>query len=236
MSTQHAGYLGGGALMAVIILVVLQAPLFVWVLAAVGAVAIGVYAAAGIARSRGIDLAHDVLGRTPPASATDGATADDGGPDATEHATEASTLAVPAAGSRDSAAPTDEATVIDVSLVRPADASAGTVDVWLHRHGGRRVHRYEHDGAWVVEQVSTKDPDNPKKRVIGERLTYANVAEAVRAADDLAQGILPEDVDAARSLGVPPETAAEARRRHVRLTGPEQARRLAVEWGMLAGA
>jgi hypothetical protein len=109
-------------------------------------------------------------------------------------------------------------------------------DVWLHRCGGRRVHRYFSGGSWVVEQVTTKDPDNPKKRVVGTPLTFTDKAEAAEAADNLARGILPEDVDRAREYGVPPVATAEARRRKIRLTGPEQARRLATQWGFPASA
>jgi hypothetical protein len=241
MSTQQAAYLGGGALAAVIVLAVLQAPPVVWLLAAVAALAIGTYVVSGIARSQGIDLAHEILSRMPAnraAEPADATTADAG----TRAADPSTAMGRPsggtdAAGSAATAAtatPSDAA--VEVSLVRAADDAAGVVAVWLHRCGGRRVHRYATDGGWVVEQVSTKDPDNPKKRIIGRSISVKAEDEAVRAADNLAQGILPEDVDSAAALGVPPAAAAEARRRRVKLTGQEQARRLAIEWGMLAGA
>jgi hypothetical protein len=78
---------------------------------------------------------------------------------------------------------------VEMDLVRPA--GDGRPAVWLHRRGGRRVHRYESATGWVVERVSTKDPDNPRKRVIGESLTFASEADAVAAADELAQGQTP---------------------------------------------
>ncbi len=79
---------------------------------------------------------------------------------------------------------------VEMELVRPADED-GTPAVWLHRRGGRRVHRFESADGWVVERVSTKDPDNPKKRIIGEPLTFASEADAIVAADELAQGQTP---------------------------------------------
>ena len=79
---------------------------------------------------------------------------------------------------------------VEMELVRPAD-DAGTPAVWLHRRGGRRVHRFATTDGWVVQRVSTKDPDNPKKRVIGEPLTFGAEADAIAAADELAQGQTP---------------------------------------------
>ncbi len=81
---------------------------------------------------------------------------------------------------------------VEVELVRPADG-AGTSAVWLHRHGGRRVHRFATADGWVVQQVSTKDPDNPRKRVIGEPLLLPTEAAACQAADHLAQGVRPTE-------------------------------------------
>ncbi len=78
---------------------------------------------------------------------------------------------------------------VDVELVR--EAGDGEPAVWLHRSGGRRVHRFETADGWVVQQVSTKDPDNPRKRVIGEPLNAASENEAVRLADDLVHGVRP---------------------------------------------
>lgn len=79
---------------------------------------------------------------------------------------------------------------VEMELVRPAD-DAGTPAVWLHRRGGRRVHRFATSDGWIVQRVSTKDPDNPKKRVIGEPLTLGTEADAIAAADELAQGQTP---------------------------------------------
>jgi hypothetical protein len=53
------------------------------------------------------------------------------------------------------------------------------------------VHRFATADGWVVQRVSTKDPDNPKKRVIGEPLTLGTEADAIAAADELAQGQTP---------------------------------------------
>ena len=80
--------------------------------------------------------------------------------------------------------------------------------MWLHRRGGRRVHRFRTEAGWTVQRVSTKDPDNPKKRVIGENLTFASEADAVAAANDMARGL-----DPAAPTSAPPDArlAAEAR-------------------------
>ncbi len=80
---------------------------------------------------------------------------------------------------------------VEMELVSEADASVDTPAVWLHRRGGRRVHRFETPDGWVVERVSTKDPDNPRKRVIGDPLTLTSEADAITAADELAQGQAP---------------------------------------------
>lgn len=240
MSTRHAGYLGAGILVGVIALGALQAPPLVWLLAIAAAVGAGLYLVVRAARATGVDLAHEILARMAPDPAPGHAPAPVTMPVApttpvADHA--ADTAAAPSArlGPEVDVAGT-AGEPVDVTLVRAADADRGAVAVWLHRCGGRRVHRYAADGEWIVEQVSTKDPDNPRKRVIGRSRTFASEDEAARAADDLARGILPEDVAAARALGVPPATAAEARRRRVKLTGQAQARRLADEWGMLARA
>ena len=107
------------------------------------------------------------------------------------------------------AAPVVPASPVEVALVRSADARAGKPAVWLHRYGGRRVHRYQSADAWVVEQVSTKDPDNPRKRVIGEPLTFASEAVAIAAADDLAQGVRPDEL-----VAVPPARQSFAAQAH----------------------
>jgi hypothetical protein len=82
---------------------------------------------------------------------------------------------------------------VEMELVRPADEASGAAAVWLHRRGGRRVHRYETGDGWVVEQVSTKDPDNPRRRVIGAPVLAATEAEAIRVADDMAHGTRPSE-------------------------------------------
>ena len=228
MNAQHAGYLGGGVLIAIILLVVLQAPPLAWLVAAIAAIAAGAYVVTGIARSQGIDLAHEVLARMGPASAPARAHVTD-----TPVAADAPRGASGTRGLRRAAH--DDDVPVEVTLVRPAGEADSSVAVWLHRCRGRRVHRYAGGDGWIVEQVSTKDPDNPRKRIIGTPLMFESEDEAIAAAHLLAQGIQPQDVDAARAFGVPPAAVAEARRRRVRLTGEEQARRLASEWGMLAG-
>jgi hypothetical protein len=87
-----------------------------------------------------------------------------------------------------------------VELVREADDTAGVPAVWLHRRGGRRVHRFWGDAGWVVQQVSTKDPDNPRKRIIGEPRVYATEADAMRAADELARGDATDSNQARRQV------------------------------------
>ena len=82
---------------------------------------------------------------------------------------------------------------VEMELVRPADEAAGAAAVWLHRRGGRRVHRYETGDGWIVEQVSTKDPDNPRKRVVGAPVTAATEADAIGIADDMAHGTRPSE-------------------------------------------
>jgi hypothetical protein len=232
MNAQHAGYLGGGVLIAIILLVVLQAPPLVWLVAAIAAIVAAACVVSVVARTQGVDVAHEILARMGTATPT-------GRPPRT-HAR--GTAFDAASSSRGARATPDSRTAVraadapvEMTLVRSADEVAGSVAVWLHRCGGRRVHRYAGDDGWVVEQVSTKDPDNPRKRIIGTPLTFDSEAAAIKAACHLAQGILPRDVDAARALGVPPAATAEARRRRVKLTGQEQARRMATEWGMLAG-
>lgn len=99
--------------------------------------------------------------------------------------------------------PTDPSrpSAVEMELVREGDGE--TPAVWLHRSGGRRVHRFATPDGWVVQQVSTKDPDNPKKRVIGQTLTLATESQAIEAADDLAQGVRRSSVRADALVGSP---------------------------------
>lgn len=225
MSTQQAVLLGGGVLVVLIASAALGAPALVWLTAALVTMAVGTFVVARIARSQGIDLARELARHTAVhgSSRATGQTASSTADRAV--ADEARTERVDGA---------EGAVAVEVTLVRPA--ADGAAAVWLHRRGGRRVHRYATDGGWVVEQVTTRDPDHPRKRTVGEPRVFSTEDEATRAADEVALGILPQDLAAARALGVPPLAAAEARRRRVKLTGREQARRLASEWGMLAGA
>jgi hypothetical protein len=206
MNSRLARYFAAGILVGIVVLAALQVSAVVWL----AAIAVAVVAAGAIVASAP-------------------------GPDAVE---EAPSQATPGTGAMAAAVAPEAADTpaTTVEVVRVADETRGTTTVWLHRSGGRRVHRFADGRGWTVQQVSTKDPDNPKKRIIGEPLSFTSEDEAVQGADNLARGILPRDVDAAREFGVPPVAMAEARRRNVRLTGQEQARRLASEWGVLASA
>ena len=164
MSTQHLGYIGGGALVAIVVVTLLGVPPELWISAVLVATVVGLAVLVRQAQADGSDVAHRFVNGLPI-----GTTTDDG----------AATTA------------TDPAPDVDVELVRAADDDTGAPAVWLHRKGGRRVHRFGTDAGWTVHRVSTKDPDNPRKRVIGESLVLASEADAVAAANDLARGLSP---------------------------------------------
>lgn len=178
MSTQHLGYLGGGVLLAIVVLTLIGVPPELWIAAALVAVVIGgvAFVAVRQGQAHGSDLAQRFV------AARANRTANSGQP-----------------------SPSAPAPDVDVELVRAADEASGTPAVWLHRRGGRRAHRYQTKAGWTVERVSTKDPDNPKKRVIGESLTFASEAGAVAAANDLVQG-----QDPAARVGASTRLTAEA--------------------------
>ena len=189
MDTRNLGYLGLGALVAIIFVTLVGVPPAVWITVALIAAVVGVAYAVVQARASGLDIAARMVAQGPQPVVTEA-------PVAVEEPPPAPALAVPASP-------------VEVRLVRPADDVAGTTAVWLHRFGGRRVHRYRSADTWVVEQVSTKDPDNPKKRVIGEPLTFAREADAIAAADDLAQGHRPSEL-----VAVPPTRTTFAAQAH----------------------
>ncbi len=182
MDTRSLGYLGLGALMAIVFVTLMGVPPAVWITVVLIAAGIGTTYLIRRAQDDGVDVASRMVAPDT---------------DLSGHDPEPTTSDVPVRVSD-----------VDVELVRAADEAEGTPAVWLHRSGGRRVHRYESPDAWVVQQVSTKDPDNPKKRVIGETLTFATESQATRAADDLAQGVRPTNEQTDRvahpSLSVEP--------------------------------
>ena len=181
MDTRNLGYLGLGALVAIVFVTLVGVPPAVWITAALIAVVVGVAYAVYRARAAGTDIAARMAALNTESVAAD--------PPA-----QTAPTTVPASPATVPASPaTVPASPVKVELVRPADYATGKPDVWLHRFGGRRVHRFEHADGWVVEQVSTKDPDNPKKRVIGEPLTFELEWQAIEAADALAQGVRPAD-------------------------------------------
>jgi len=165
MDTRSLGYLGLGALLAIILVTLAGVPPAVWI--AISLIAIVVTLGATFifrkAQADGADVAFRMVALEP-TTVTD--------------EPEASTAESPATTSP-----------VEVELVRPAAKDIPAV--WLHRHGGRRVHRFRTADGWTVQQVSTKDPDNTRKRVIGETLGFATEPEAVQAADSLAQGVRP---------------------------------------------
>jgi len=196
MDTRNLGYLGLGALVAIIFVTLVGVPPAVWITVALIAAVVGVTYAVVQARASGIDIAARMVARGIQPVATEAAVPVVEPPVAVEDSPPAPAPAVPASP-------------VEVQLVRPADGATGTTAVWLHRFGGRRVHRYRSADTWVVEQVSTKDPDNPKKRVIGEPLTFALEAAAIAAADDLARGARPSEL-----VAVPPARPTFAAQAH----------------------
>ena len=182
MSTRHLGYLGGGALVVIALVALVGVPPELWVAAAIAIGVVGLIALVVVrqAQADGTDVAHRYLARQR----------------AARHAARAP-----------EPTPVDRAADIEVGLVRAGDDASGTPAVWLHRRGGRRVHRFCTDAGWTVQRVSTKDPDDPRKRVVGESLTFASEADAVVAANDLARGLVPATGEPARKTRL----AAEAR-------------------------
>ena len=168
MDTRHLGYVGLGMLVGIVGLTLLGVGAEIWIpLVLVG----GLLGLAVVhARASGTDLAERVV-----------ANGSRHQPDPGQPPAEA-----PVTPSQ----PQTDAKPVDVELVREADGTTAPA-VWLHRCGGRRVHRYQSSDGWTVEQVSTKDPDNPRKRVIGEPLGFAREVDAVAAADGLARGLAP---------------------------------------------
>ena len=162
MDTRTLGYVGLGVLVGIVVATLIGIPPAIWIAAAL--VALVGTAAVMLARSNGSSDAARMLAAEEPAPP--GTTA----PTAPEPQ--------PSSG-------------VEMELVREADDEAGTPAVWLHRRGGRRVHRYQTPVGWIVERVSTKDPDNPRKRIIGEPLALATEVDAITAADELAQGQAP---------------------------------------------
>lgn len=177
MSTQHLGYIGGGVLVAIVVVTLLGVPPELWISAILIAAVVGAIGLAVLvqqAQADGSDVAQRFVAGLPigkPASDTPK-------PVAVEQTADVEVELVAA----------DD---VEVELVRAADDRTDTPAVWLHRKGGRRVHRFLTEAGWTVERVSTKDPDNPRKRVIGESLVLASEANAVAAAHDLARGLAP---------------------------------------------
>ena len=168
MDTHKLAYLGGGVLVAIIVVTIIGIPPGVWITLGLGAAVIGIGLVIRQAQADGVDIAERVAGMSAPTSMV--------APPPAEVAAHAS----------------DD---VQVELVRPADEANDVTAVWLHRRGGRRVHRFATPEGWVVQRVSTKDPDNPKLRVIGETLTFATEGEAIAAANDLAHGLMPAAAD-----------------------------------------
>ena len=162
MDTRTLAYIGLGVLAGIVLATLIGVPPFIWIAASI--VTLGATTAVVLARSDGSSDAARMFARD---------------------------ISDQSSGSERVAAAPVRASAVEMELVRPADAEAGTPAVWLHRRGGRRVHRFQTAAGWVVQRVSTKDPDNPKLRVIGEPLVVAAEADAVSAADELAQGQAP---------------------------------------------
>lgn len=176
MSTQHLGYVGVGVLVAIVVVTLLGVPPEVWLSVALVAGVVGVIALVVVhqAKADGSDLAKRfVAGRNDPPTTQ----------------APARTGAV------------DQAADVEVELVRVEDETSAAPAVWLHRRGGRRVHRFRTGTGWTVQRVSTKDPNNPRKRVIGERLAFATEGEAVAAANDLARGLDPKTAQVPVAVG-----------------------------------
>jgi hypothetical protein len=168
MDTRTLGYIGLGVLIGIVAATLIGVPPFIWITAAI--VAIAITAAVVMAHAAGTSDAARMLPRENP---------------------ERMRQPEPVAAAPEVPTPQrSRISDVELELVRPA-GDDGSPAVWLHRRGGRRVHRFETGSGWVVERVSTKDPDNPKKRIIGESLSFASEADAIVAADELAQGQTP---------------------------------------------
>jgi hypothetical protein len=164
MDTRTLGYLGLGLLAAIVVATLIGVPPAIWIMAVLISLVIGLIVAVRQARQDGVDDAARMVAGAGP------------------HPLPTSQAQAPAPTPRSS---------VESELVRTADATTGTPAVWLHRRGGRRVHRFETANGWVVQRVSTKDPDNPRKRIIGKPLTLATEFDAIIAADELARGQAP---------------------------------------------
>jgi hypothetical protein len=162
MDTRTLAYIGLGVLTGIVLATLVGVPPFIWIAASI--VALGSTATVVMAQADGSSDAERMLARD---------------------ASDRSPVSEPVAPG------SVRTSSVQMELVRPADGETGTPAVWLHRRGGRRVHRYQAAGGWVVQRVSTKDPDNPKLRIIGEPLAFAGEADAISAADELAQGQAP---------------------------------------------
>lgn len=162
MDTRTLGYIGLGVLVGIVVAALVGIPPFIWITTVVVTLVVTAAMALGLVAGHG-DAAR-VLARETSGPRVNGTPSE-------PHAVGASD--------------------VEMELVRPSDEEAGTPAVWLHRRGGRRAHRYQTSAGWVVERVSTKDPDDARKRIIGEPLLLAGEAEAVAAADDLARGQTP---------------------------------------------
>ena len=188
MDTRSLGLIGLGALAAIIVVTFVGVPPEIWIPLLLVAAAAGLVLVFVGAQASGAKLAERMVARTAATGRRARAVA------------EAAPVATPAKPAT--------AKLVETELVRDGDGAAKPA-VWLHRCGGRRVHRFAGEDGWTVQQVSTKDPDNPRKRVIGEPRTFAREADAMAAADDLARG-LPPRTDQAMRLDRPGSATAEA--------------------------
>lgn len=176
MDARSLGYLGLGTLVAIVVATLVGVPPQIWIPALLIVVVLGLVLIHQ-AQAAGTDLAERVVARKTRAPAS--------------VQTSSATANVASSPSSANAKP------VDVELVRTGDGN-GTPDVWLHRCGGRRVHRYATEDGWAVQQVSTKDPDNPRKRIIGDTFVFARMTDAEVAADDLARGESPHPAPSVR--------------------------------------
>lgn len=172
MDTRNLSYLGLGLLVAIVGATIAGVPPEIWIPLALATIVIGAVLLVRLAQADGIDIAGRMVTHN--------------------EATASADALAPASLS-------EGTSVVDVQLIREADDVAGIPAVWLHRRGGRRVHRFVTDEGWTVQQVSTRDPDDPRKRVIGETLRFDTEAEATAAADKMARGIRASSESTTRS-------------------------------------